>query len=195
MIIGLTGKTGSGKSTVAGLLRKMGFYVCDADLVAREVMEKGSALLPKLAEAFGGDIINENGELDRKKLAARAFSGRSETEKLNALTHPAIIEKSFAEMKNALDNGYKAAFFDAAALFESGAASRCDFTVCVTAPESVRFSRIIERDGLSPDEAERRMNAQKADDFYTGRSDFVIDNSPGRDLASQVGELVRLLKL
>ena len=110
-------------------------------------------------------------------------------------THPAIIEKSFAEMKNALDNGYKAAFFDAAALFESGAASRCDFTVCVTAPESVRFSRIIERDGLSPDEAERRMNAQKADDFYTGRSDFVIDNSPGRDLASQVGELVRLLKL
>lgn len=195
MIIGLTGKTGSGKSTVAETLRSMGFFVCDADKVARQVVEIGSPLIKEIAEAFGSGVIAPDGSLDRAALAERAFADRASTEKLNSLTHPAILERSFREMREALSSGYKAAFYDAAVLFESGADKLCDFTVLVEAPESVRLERIIKRDNISAAHALERMNAQNDDAYYRERADFIIDNSPGKDLENQISELVRRLKL
>lgn len=195
MIIGLTGKTGSGKSTVAETLRSMGFFVCDADAVARQAVEKGSPLLEKIAKAFGSDVINPDGSLNRPKLAERAFADRESTDKLNALTHPEILERSFFEMRKALDKGYAAAFYDAAVLFESGADKLCDFNVLVEAPKDIRLERITKRDHLTKEHALERMNAQRADSYYRERADYIIDNSPGKDLGDQIEKLVRLLKL
>lgn len=195
MIIGLTGKTGSGKSTVSIMLRSLGFFVCDADIIARRVIEKGSPLLEKIADEFGQDVISADGDLDRPKLAERAFASAEMTEKLNSLMHPAILEMSFAEIENALNMGYKAAFYDAAALYESGADKLCDKTVCVWAPDSVRLERIMNRDGLSKEKALERMNAQHPDSFYSERADFIIDNSPGNSLSEQVTQLIRQMGL
>lgn len=195
MIIGLTGKTGSGKSTVSNMLRDMGFFVCDADKIARQVVEKGSPLLEKLSDEFGEDIINSDGTLNRSKLAEKAFATKERTEKLNSLMHPAILEKSFAEMQSALNSGYKAAFYDAAALYESKADKLCDKTVCVHAPAEVRLERIIKRDDLTTEKALERMNAQNPDSYYSSKADFMIDNSPDKNLSEQVKELIRQLGL
>lgn len=195
MIIGITGKTGSGKSTVSAMLRDMGCFVCDADKIARIVLEKGSPLLQKIAEVFGEDTVNKYGELDRAKLAERAFATKEATEKLNALTHPAILKMSFDELENAEKAGYKLCFYDAAALFESGADEKCDFTVCVQAPSEIRLERIMARDSITRGKALERMNAQKPDSYYSEKADFIIDNSPGKDLAEQVAQLVRQLGL
>lgn len=195
MIIGITGKTGSGKSTVCAILRDMGCFVCDADKIAHRVMEKGSPLLKKIADTFGKDTVDPYGNLDRAKLAERAFATKEATEKLNRLTHPAILEVSFKEIENAIDNGYKLCFYDAAALFESGADKKCDFTVCVQAPPEVRLERIMVRDGLTKEKALERMNAQKSDNYYSEKADFIIDNSPDKNLVQQVEKLVRQLGL
>ncbi len=195
MIIGLTGKTGSGKSTVSKMLKDMGFFICDADKVARQVVEKGSPLLEKLKIEFGEEVINPDGTLNRPKLAEKGFATRETTEKLNSLMHPAILEKSFDEMRTALSSGYKVAIYDAAALYESKADKLCDVTVCVCAPDNVRFDRIIKRDGLTREKALERMNAQRPDSYYSEKADFIIDNSPDKDLTEQVKELVRQLRL
>lgn len=193
MIIGLTGKTGSGKTTAALLLEENGFFICDTDKIARDILSPSSDVLYRVCEVFGTDIV-KNGVLDRKLLAKRAFKDAESTEKLNNLTHPAILEKSFSQIDLALSHGYEFAVLDAPALFESGADKRCDFIVTVAAPESVRLARILERDNITLSQAEERIKAQKEDGFYTDRADFVIINDGKRDMGEQIQKLIALLK-
>ena len=195
MILGLTGPTGAGKSTVAGLLAGLGFAVIDADQVAREVMEPGSPLLLELRDRFGGDILREDGSLNRKLLAARAFSSKEGSAALNAITHPAICRRAKSRMEALEAAGNSFLLFDAPLLFESGADQICDVTACVVANDESRLARIMERDGISRDEGLLRMSAQPPTSFYTGRCDYVLKNNGDAELLrTQVETLMESLR-
>lgn len=188
-IYGLTGKTGAGKSTVAGLLSKKGFFVVDGDVVARRITEKGSPVLVELAGYFGLDILLPDGTLDRKKLAARAFASKSATEKLCELTHPEIHRLFLEEIKIGEEMGFEFCLIDAAALLESPSKALCEKIIVVFCPESIRLERIMERDGISSQDALRRINAQKADDYYLSQADIIINNYPPYDIEKEIEKI------
>lgn len=189
-IIGLTGPTGSGKSTVSALLKEKGFFIADGDAVAREIVEKGSPVLFRLADAFGSDILSGDGELIRSKLAEKAFKDNDSLSLLNSITHPAIDKIIFDRINRA--TGYTAAVIDAAALIESKIADKCDILCVVVAPDDVRLKRITARDGISEEAATLRMNAQKDNSFYTEKADIVINNYPPYSLDEELKKITSL---
>ncbi len=184
ILIGLTGKTGSGKSTISKAFAQKGAYVIDGDIVARKVLGIDKTLLTRLDEAFGG-VLNPDGSLDRKKLASRAFSTPEGTEKLNSIIHPAINDYIHNEAAQAFKT-HSVVLVDAAAIIESGFADECDFLLVAHAPFDVRKERIIARDGLTEEDALIRMNGQKDDDFYLSRADVVINNYYPYDLTEEI---------
>ena len=189
--LGLTGPTGAGKSTVARLLEQNGIPLVDADAIARTVTEKGSPVLSALADTFGKDILFPDGSLDRRALAAVAFSSKENTEKLNAVTHPAIL----ARIRRALaDATGDAVVLDAPLLFETGLDALCDHTVAIVADEAVRLARITARDSISEEAAKKRMAVQPDTAFYAAHADILLYNNGDRspamlasDLLAQIG--------
>ncbi len=177
-IIGLTGQTGAGKTTVAELLKEKGGYVVDCDIAARKIVEKGSPVIEKLKEAFGEDIVFENGELNRKALAKKAFSTQENEKLLNKITHPAITE---LVRKDIIENKDNYPFFavDAALLFESEIYDYCNRTVVVCADENIRLQRIMSRDSITREEALLRINAQPSEQYYLSKADVVVKNNGG----------------
>lgn len=173
MIIGLTGQTGAGKSTVCTFLRQMSFCIIDCDKVAREVTEKGSVVLQKLAASFGSDIILPDGSLNRRLLASRAFSSKDKTELLNKITHPEILNAIKTKISAST---YENIVLDAPTLFESGADKLCDRIIAVLCDENKRKDRIVARDNLSLEQADVRLFAAKSNEFFTERADAVIFN-------------------
>lgn len=172
-IIGITGGSGCGKSHICALLAARGMTVVDCDAVARVLMEPGHACLSETAEAFGEDIL-ENGVLNRKKLAKLVFSDKEKLAELNRITHKYILEDIYNRIEQAES---EIVLVDGAVLIESGIV--CDKLIGVLADRTVRKKRITERDGLSEEEAERRINAQQPDSFYLENCDLVIYNSGG----------------
>lgn len=177
-VYGLTGKTGAGKSTVAEKLEKMGFCVIDGDKIARSITEKGKPAISILANEFGCDIIEDDGSLNRKLLASRAFKDRESTAKLNAITHPIIKAEFEKELRKAEAEGFSFAVIDAAALLESSCKDLCEKIIVVTAPEEIRLSRILLRDGITKEQALIRINAQFPDEYYNEKADILIRNYP-----------------
>lgn len=186
---GLTGKSGSGKTTASKLLEKKGFYVVDGDVLARKTTEKGSPVLKKLADFFGEDILLPDGTLDRRKTAERAFSTPENTKKLNEITHGEIDRLFSLEIEKAKKAGYENCLFDAAALLESPSKERCDKIIVVTAPLEVRLKRILARDSITEQEALRRINAQKDDEYYFRHADILIRNHPPFSLEEQLRKI------
>lgn len=177
-VYGLTGKTGAGKSTVAEKLEKMGFCVIDGDKIARSITEKGKPAISMLANEFGCDIIEDDGSLNRKLLASRAFKDRESTAKLNAITHPIIKTEFEKELRKAEEEGFSFAVIDAAALLESSCKDLCEKIIVVTAPEEIRLSRILLRDGITKEQALIRIKAQFPDEYYNEKADILIRNYP-----------------
>lgn len=177
VIVGLTGPIGSGKSEVARLFCQNGYKLIDADKIARMVVEKGSATLDELALHFGADIINEDGTLCRTLLAKRAFSSQEATQKLNDITHPAILSLVKAEIENYTKDGCAKIIYDAPLLFESGSHKLCDVIVTVIAQIEQRISRVKSRDNMSESDIKKRLDAQHSDSYYTDKSDYVIENN------------------
>lgn len=194
LVVGLTGQTGAGKSTVSRLLAAGGIPVVDCDILAREAVLPGSVCLAQLAEAFGKEIL-QDGSLDRAKTAKIAFSDPQKLKTLNRITHQAILVLLEQRLQGLREKGERLAAVDAPTLFESGADRFCGVVVSVIAPKELRRRRILDRDGLTPDEARRRMGAQQPDDFYTSRSDFVLVNDgTQKDLAEKTGRLIQILQ-
>lgn len=174
-VLGLTGPSGAGKTFAAGVFRSEGFAVVDADRIARAVVEPGEPCLQRLAEAFGPGILRPDGSLDRRRLADLAFPSPERLERLNAITHPFILARIRGELTTLRKHGTAFALLDAPALFQSGAETLCDRVAVVLAPEAARLNRLYRRDGLSPEEARRRIGAV-CDNFFTDRADDILRN-------------------
>ncbi len=165
--VGLTGSTGAGKSEVARIMaQRPSWTVIDADVLSRRVVEPGQPTLKELEKHFSGDILNADGTLNRKCLAEKAFSSSEETAALNAIVHPAVLKEIHAELQRTAENGKTVAVIDAPLLLQAGLDAICNYTVAVVSTPALRQSRIMARDGLTVEEAERRMSAQPSDDYY-----------------------------
>jgi len=173
-ILGITGGSGTGKSTVSRMLEEKGFYIIDADKVAREIVEVGMPALAEIKEYFGESVIKEDNSLDRRALAGIVFNDKNSLAKLNEITHKYITEEIDKRLS---EFGGEWAVIDAPLLFESGIGDKCDLILSVVADYDVRKERIIKRDSLSQQQAEQRINAQKDKQFYIEKSDFVIENN------------------
>ena len=177
-IIGVTGAIGSGKSLTSKILNDLGAVVIDADISSKTVTAKGSEALGELVSYFGEEILMQNGELDRKKLAAIAFNDKVKLHALNAITHKHIVNK----IKSAIDH-IKAIgksdviVVDAPIPLEHGYVDLVDEVWVVTARRDKRISRIMERSGYTLEEAESRLNAQMKDEEYLRLADEVLENN------------------
>lgn len=192
MVIGLTGQTGAGKTSAGEIFKENGFFVIDADVVARRVVEPGAPCLIAISQAFGEDMIASEGELDRKRLAAVAFGDKRQLEKLNRVTHPYIIQR-IEQMLRTIDNQW--VLLDAAALFESGADKFCDETVAVIAKAEIRRGRIMRRDELTEKQADDRISSQNDDQFYIKRCNhIIISDGSFEDLRKAVVDVIQKIK-
>ena len=176
MRIALTGGIGSGKSTVARLLDAKGAVVVDADAIARAIVEPGEPALAEIREAFGPDVIDPSGRLDRAALAGIVFADPDALARLNAITHPRIAARS-AELIAAAPSG-AVLVYDMPLLVEQGpqALDGWDAIVVVDAPDDARLERLVAR-GLDRDDALKRMGAQATRQERLAAADHVIDNS------------------
>lgn len=193
LILGLTGKTGAGKSTVAAYLKEKGCFIIDGDMAAREILLPPSPALSQLAEAFGEDIILADGSLDRKALAQRAFSSRDKTELLNSITHPHIKRRFCELLTQAEGEGFAVAVIDAAALLESDCRELCEKIIVVHADQALRLERILERDGISREQAMTRINGQRDDNYYFRQADVIIYNNENGSLETELDKLKELI--
>lgn len=185
IIIGLTGPTGSGKSSASVVCEKYGIKLVDCDKIARKATEKGSKGLNAVVKVFSSDILNPDSTLNRKALASKAFSSKENTLLLNNTLFPYIKELVFAEI-----DGQKV-LLDAPTLFESGINEICFKTVAVLSDSDIRLKRIIKRDNLTEEQAKLRMSAGKSDDFYKQNADYIIYNN--KDEHTFISEFERVL--
>ena len=169
-VIGLTGPTGAGKSSVTDVAKELGFKVIDCDKLARVAVEKGSDGLGALVSAFGDDILNQDGTLNRAILAKKAFSSTQNTQLLNETLLPFIT----ALVKKEIDQ--ELVLLDAPTLFESGADALCDEIIVVLSDEKTRKKRIMERDGIDEASALLRIKAGKSDNFYIEKTNNIVYN-------------------
>lgn len=196
MVVGLTGQTGAGKSTVSRIFVKNGFTLIDADRISRDVMEPGMPCLEELYDFFGEEIRNPDGTLNRKALAAIVFTDKGKLESLNSICHPFITEEILARIGHYSARGDKMILLDAPTLFESRAADFCDLIISVVAQPELRRDRIMKRDSITLNEANERMNAQLPEDFFIGHSDYVIRNNEDCEqlfaLAEEVADKIKV---
>ena len=170
MIIGITGGTGCGKTTLLKEIEKRGGLVLDCDAVYHELLTRDMALLNAINDRFPGVVVDK--KLERKKLGAIVFADEAALKDLNAITHGAIK----AEIVRRLSEKPALAAIDAIALFEGGLADLCDATVAVTAPREDRVARLMARDGISREYAENRINAQKSEDWFREMCGHTLHN-------------------
>lgn len=180
-IIGLTGGIGSGKSTVARIWQGCGAIVIDADAIARDLMQPGSIVLEEVAQAFGRDLLDPEGKLQRAELAARAFISEEKTAQLNSITHPAIRRQIGRGIERARAEGVHALVLDHPLLLESGMSDLVDDVVVVDVPAELRVRRLVDLRGLKEEDARHRIMRQMSDVDRRMRADYVIDNSGSRD--------------
>jgi len=194
-VIGLTGGIASGKSAVAEMLRARGAAIVDADQLARDVVAPGQPALAELVGRFGDGILEPGGALDRKKLAAIAFSDAAARGDLNRITHPRIAAASQAAIARLAAAGAGVVFYEAALLIENRAQDWLDGVIVVAAPREVQRARLMERDGVDEAAAEARLAAQMPLEDKLRAATWVVDN--GGDLAAtevQVAALWRELE-
>lgn len=177
-IIGLTGQSGAGKTTVCDTFKSLGFQIINADLVSKYITENSKACIDELKTAFGEEYI-ENGVLNRRKMGSLVFADREKLDKLMEITFPYIIDEISRQIANIGNN--KMIVVDAPTLFESGLNKSCDEIVSVISDKALRLDRIMKRDKISKEEAEKRFSSQLSEKFFKENSDFIIENNGSED--------------
>ncbi len=170
MIIGITGGTGCGKTTVSNLIRNLGGVVCDCDAIYHTLLSSDPSLLTAIEARFPGTV--DHGVLQRKKLGSLVFSDKTALADLNGLTHEAVKK----EVIHRLTPAPKLAVIDAIGLFESGLDSLCQITLAVTAPEESRVARLMAREGVDRDYALKRIRAQRPQEEFSALCDYTLVN-------------------
>ncbi len=181
MLVGLTGGIACGKTTVARMLAARGARIIDADQVSRDVVRKGTEGLRALVEAFGADILREDGELNRPKLGAMVFSGHADLEQLNRIIHPLVAAESLRQITRALGEGAPMVVYDAALLVETGRADDFRPLVVVAASEANQRVRLMARNELTTLEAQQRIDSQMPVAEKIAQADYVIHNDGSVD--------------
>ena len=180
-VIGITGGTGTGKTTALEVVRELGGEVVDCDEVYHGLLETDKAMLGAIEEAFPGTV--EEGVLQRKKLGQIVFGDEQKLLQLNGITH-GFVKKAVKEiLAEARREGKTLAAIDAIALLEGGLGELCQATVAVTAPEDVRVRRLMRREGVDEAYARLRVSAQKPDSYFKENCDYCLEND-GDDLAA-----------
>jgi len=195
--VGLTGSIAVGKSFVVDVFRELGCYVLDADKTAREVVEPGTSGLKRIVEAFGEKVLLSDGKLNRSKLGGIVFQDETKRQLLNSIVHPLVIERQnewIEAWEKADPDGI--AIVDAALMIESGSYKRFDKLIVVWCRPEVQLERLMSRDGLSADEAARRIAAQMPQDEKKSYADLSIDTSEGfAEARRQTTEIFEQLKV
>ena len=193
-IIGITGNSGSGKSTVSKMISEnYEAKIIDADNIAEEMTMNNGEYLQAIKQTFGEDVIKDN-TLDRKKLADIVFSNKTEKEKLDSLTFEYVVRRIKEEIKKAqIKSDIKYIVLDVPLLFESKLNEVCNYTIGVTAPKIEKIKRICKRDKLLEEKALQRLNSQPDDEFFIQQCDFIIENINNKKTEEKVNEI--MLKL
>ena len=186
MIIGITGGTGCGKTTLLNHIRDAGGLILDCDAIYHELLISNKDMLAAIDTRFPGTV--ENGALNRKKLGSIVFADELALQDLNRITHSSVRQ----EVLRRLESHPKLAAIDAIGLFESGLAELCDVTVAVTAPLEQRIQRLMERDGISEEYARSRIAAQKSDAWFRSHCDVVLEDAG--DFQSYASKCLDFLK-
>ena len=175
-VVGITGPTEAGKTTVLRVLASLGAVILDCDAVYHDLTLSCRPMRAELAGAFGPDIFGPDGALLRKKLGAVVFDDPRALERLNAITHRYVAQAVDQAVEGARREGRPAAAVDAIALIEGGLGSLCDVTVAVVASEETRVRRIMAREGIGEDYARLRVSAQKPAQYFEEQCDYVLRN-------------------
>ena len=182
LVLGLTGQSGAGKGVFsAASLKNEGFAVLDTDKTAREVVQKGQPCLEELTRCFSCEILNDDGTLNRRKLATVAFCDEIKHCQLNKITHFYIMQKIEQWVKDCEKQGVKCAIIDAPLLFESGADKLCDMTLGIIAPYEIRLERIMSRDGIDEKNGKIRLDSQPKDEFFLEKCTYILKNDASAD--------------
>lgn len=172
-IIGLTGQSGAGKTTVSSIIKELGIAVVDADAIARHVAEFPDFL--EEVKCLYSDCVDTSGLL-RHKLASKVFNDPVKLKSYTDIIYPYITKVIFNTIVYLKNEGIKTIVIDAPTLFESGLDGLCEFIVSVIAPMDVKIKRILERDGIPVEMVSSRINSQKSDNWFISHSDYIINN-------------------
>lgn len=180
--IGMTGGIGSGKNQVAEIFNQLGFYTIDSDVSSRKVMEKGQHAYEKIVSFFGKDILDENGNIFRKKLGDIVFNDKAKLKTLESIVHPAIYEYEKKERSKIYGRDDKAVVITHAALIiESGSVDKYDALIVISCPDELQVKRVMQRDNFSEEKARNIVAHQMPNEERLKYADFIIDNSSTLD--------------
>jgi len=172
--IGITGGTGAGKSSALRVLEELGALALDCDEIYHELLSGNNELVAEIEARFSD--VSADGRIDRNKLAEVVWNDHVSLQELNRITHKYVRNELKKRISAFAAQGGKIAAVDAIALIESGQSDNCDITVGIIAPQELRTSRIIDRDAISKEQAQKRIDAQKPEGFFIENCDYILEN-------------------
>lgn len=177
LIVGITGRSGSGKSSVTRHYAQKGYPVADGDVIYRDITQPGTPCLAALAKAFGGGILRADGSLDRQALGGLVFNSAENNQKLIDISHPFILEVFKQQEARARAQGQRLFFLDGAVIVGGPVQAYCDKIIVLRSETRLSISRIILRDGISKTAAASRLSAQQPEEALVAAANYVIDNN------------------